>query len=216
MPKTTPFDKHSDQYEEWFATYKYVFQSELAALRKVIPPEGTGIEIGVGSGIFAEPLGIGMGVEPSPAMRTRALERGIQVLDGVAEKLPFPEKEFDFAMMVTTICFVDDIAQSLREAYRILKDSGSLVIGYVDKNSPVGKDYLKYKEESVFYKDTVFFGTVELIKMLEETGFRIGEIYQTVFGKLDKINTVQEPVKGYGKGSFVVIEAKKDTSRPSS
>ncbi|HER07466.1 MAG TPA: class I SAM-dependent methyltransferase, partial [Bacteroides sp.] len=185
MPKTTPFDKHSDQYEDWFVTYRNVFLSELSALRKVIPEEGTGIEIGVGSGIFAEPLGIRTGVEPSVKMRTRASERGIHAVDGVAEALPFPDNHFDFALMVTTICFVDDPHQSLREANRILTGSGVLVIGFVDKESPVGKNYLEYREESVFYRDAVFFSTGELIKMLEETGFGIGEIYQTVFGELD-------------------------------
>jgi len=207
MPKTGPFDLHSDQYEDWFVRNQFVFQSELNALRKVIPPEGKGIEIGVGSGIFAEPLGIREGVEPSAVMRNRAREKNIRVLEGVAEDLPCADESFDFALMVTTICFVDDPGRSLHEANRILKDSGTLIIGFVDKNSPVGKKYLEHREESVFYKDAIFYGTEELIGILKETGFEIGEICQTVFEELDHVRNVQQPLKGYGKGSFVVIQA---------
>ncbi len=32
--------------------------------------------------------------------------------DGVAEKLPFEDHFFDFALMVTTICFLDNVKQA--------------------------------------------------------------------------------------------------------
>ena len=209
MPRTGPFNQFTDQYEDWFAKNRSVFQSELNALRKVVPAEGRGIEIGVGSGIFARPLGITEGVDPSAPMRARARERDIHAVEGIAEALPFEDRSFDFAVMVTTICFVDDPERSLQEANRILIDSGTLVMGFVDKDSPVGKKYLEHREESVFYKDAVFYGTDELIGMMEKTGFGIREIHQTVFGELEQVRSVQESLKGYGKGSFVVIAADK-------
>ena len=67
------------------------------------------MEIGVGTGRFAEPLGFREGVEPSPAMAERARRRGLEVTDGVAENLPLPDATYDVALMVTTICFVDDL-----------------------------------------------------------------------------------------------------------
>ena len=110
-------------------------------------------------------------------------------------------------LMVTTICFVDDIFKSFQEVHRVLKDNGHFIIGYVDKNSPIGKFYLEQKRESLFYKDATFFGTEELYERLRETGFKINTTYQTVFGKIDEINEVQNVLGGYGKGSFVVIKA---------
>ena len=112
-------------------------------------------------------------------------------------------------LMVTTICFVDDIFKSFQEVHRVLKDNGHFIIGYVDKNSPIGKFYLEQKRESLFYKDATFFGTEELYERLRETGFKINTTYQTVFGKIDEINEVQNVLGGYGKGSFVVIKAQK-------
>ena len=210
MPKTQAFDNYSDEYDNWFVNNKYTFQSELNAIKKVIPDQGVGIEIGIGSGIFAEQLGIKEGFEPSEAMRKKAEERGIIVFDAVAENIPFPDECRDFALMITSICFVDDIYKSFGEAYRILKHNGSLIIGFIDKNSPVGKLYLKHKDESLFYKDAIFYGTEELYKILEKSGFKVESTYQTVFGSLEEINEVQEPRHGYGQGSFVVIRAKKN------
>ena len=159
MAKTEPFDNYSDEYDNWFIENKYVFRSELNALQKVIPKNEKGIEIGIGSGVFAAPLGIEKGIEPSEAMRRKAVSKGLEVIDAVAEKLPFKNNSQDFVLMVTTICFVDDIYKSFQEAYRILKNDGKLIIGYVDKDSPIGKFYIEHQKESLFYKEATFFST---------------------------------------------------------
>ena len=144
MPKISPFENYPDEYDNWFVINKHAFQSELNAIKKVMPSRGKGIEIGVGSGIFAEPLGITEGIEPSRVMREKAKQRNINAIDAVAENLPYPDSSMDFALMVTTICFVDDIYRSFNEAYRVLKNAGNLIIGFVDKNSPIGKLYLEH------------------------------------------------------------------------
>ncbi|GAI25505.1 unnamed protein product [marine sediment metagenome] len=58
MPKTEPFEKYTDRYENWFERNRYVYQSEINAIREILPDFENGIEIGIGSGRFAEPLGI--------------------------------------------------------------------------------------------------------------------------------------------------------------
>jgi ubiquinone/menaquinone biosynthesis C-methylase UbiE len=209
MPKTAPFDNYPDEYDGWFVTNKYAFQSELNAIKKTLPPRGKGIEIGVGSGIFAEPLGISEGIEPSRAMREKAKQRNIRAIDAVAENLPYSDKSIDFALMITTICFVDDINKSFDEVNRILADTGRFVIGFVDKDSTIGKFYLGHKDESIFYKDAVFYGTEDVYEILNDTGFEVVNTFQTLFGAMDKINKVQDVLKGYGRGSFIVINAKK-------
>ncbi|MEA3500645.1 MAG: class I SAM-dependent methyltransferase [Candidatus Marinimicrobia bacterium] len=209
MAKTKPFDENLQEYEDWFVSNKFVYQSELKAVEKVIPKNKNGFEIGIGSGLFAQPFSIKEGIEPSSKMREKAKQRDLKVINAVAENLPYPDKSKDFALMVTTICFVDDIYKSFQEANRVLKNNGNLIIGFVDKNSPLGKNYLKHKNESLFYRDAIFFGTKEVYKILQKTGFEIVETYQTIFGKLDEVKTIQETIEGYGKGSFVVIKAKK-------
>lgn len=209
MPKTEPFDQYADEYEDWFIINKYAFQSELNAIKKALPDNRDIVEVGIGSGIFAAPLGIKEGIEPSEAMREKAKKRGVRVMDDVAENLPYADKSKDVVLMVTTICFVDDIYQSFQEVHRVLKDDGYFIIGFVEKNSPIGKFYFEHKNENVFYKDATFFGTEELYEILEDKGFKINNTYQTVFGKIEKIHKVQNVLVGYGKGSFVVIKAQK-------
>jgi ubiquinone/menaquinone biosynthesis C-methylase UbiE len=213
MAKTKAFDHHVAEYDKWFEINKFAFQSELIAVKKLLPQVTGVIEIGIGSGIFAEPLGIREGIEPSKAMRQKAQKKGLKVLDGVAEKLPYHDASFNGAVMITSICFVDDIYQSFKEAYRILKNGGFLILGYVDKESPVGKDYLKHKDESLFYKEASFFGTEELYEILNQTGFKVIETYQTIFGKVEEVNEIQPSIEGFGKGSFVVIRAQKQHGR---
>lgn len=209
MPKIRPFEKYTDQYENWFEKNRYVYQSEINAIRVILPDFKNGIEIGVGSGRFAKPLGIKFGVEPSYEMRKIAQSRGIEVVDSVAEKLPFKDCIFDLALMVTTLCFLDDERKAFIEIYRILKPGGYFINGFVDKNSRVGRIYQKNKKKSVFYREAIFFTTEEVVKLLEKTGFKDFEFRQTVFSTLDKINQVEKIKEGYGEGSFIVIKAQK-------
>jgi hypothetical protein len=61
------FEEAAVEYDEWFETHEWVYQSEIEAVRKFIPETGEGIEIGVGTGCFSIPFGIKVGIEPAPA-----------------------------------------------------------------------------------------------------------------------------------------------------
>jgi len=209
MPKIEPFEKYRNEYENWFQKNHFVYLSELEAVKHFIPSKKFGVEIGVGSGLFAEPLGIQEGVEPSSMMAKKAKERGIKVYSGVAERLPLEKECYDFSLMVTTICFVDDVELSFKEIYRILKPAGAIIVAFVDKNSPIGQVYLKHKHENKFYKEATFFSTEEVLCFLKKTGFQNFQIVQTVFGLSSDIHEVQSYKSGYGQGSFVVIKAEK-------
>lgn len=207
MPRIEPFNRYLDEYELWFRENKSVYESEVEAVRHFIPIGKKGIEIGIGSGRFALPLNIKVGVEPSETMRKFSEQLGLTVYEGVAEKLPLEKNLFDFALMVTTICFVDDVNKSFQEVKRILKPEGSFVIGFVDKKSPLGKIYEKYKDQNKFYRVATFYSADEVIQLLIQNGFKLSEIIQTIFGDLTEIKTIQPYREGYGEGGFVVIKA---------
>ena len=119
MSRIKSFEKYNKEYDEWFIRNKTIYLAELSAIKSLIPPGKIGVEIGVGSGRFALPLGIKVGVEPSKKMAEISRDRGVQVYKGVAENLPFDSETFDFALMVTTICFVDDLVKSFEEVHRV-------------------------------------------------------------------------------------------------
>jgi ubiquinone/menaquinone biosynthesis C-methylase UbiE len=203
------FEKHAREYDRWFETHTYAYESEVLAVRSLLPRSGKGLEVGVGTGRFASRVGIKVGVEPAQAMASIARQRGIQVYETGAEALPFADTSFDSVLMVTTICFFSDPLQALREACRVLKSRGHIVIGMIDKDSPLGKSYEAKKRKSTFYRYAHFHSVTQVIEWLKRSGFGEIKTRQTIF-KLPREMTAVEPVKdGYGEGGFVVIAGQK-------
>ncbi len=211
MPKIGPFETSSQAYDDWFNEYSNLYDAEIEAIKKILPPFKNAIEIGVGSGRFAVPLGIMTGVEPSGKMAEIAKSRGIEVIEGAAEDLPFENETFDFSLMVTTICFVNDPLLSLQNIYRILKPNGYAIIGFVDKGSVLGQQYEKNRLHSHFYREARFFSADEVIGLLKKAGFSEIVCTQTLFGEdLEHMDTAVKD--GYGQGAFVAIRARKEKS----
>lgn len=205
------FDSHVEDYEDWYENYPEVYKSELTALREQLmklPENIRGIEVGVGTGRFAQPLGIKEGVEPSEEMSDKAEKRGIEIINGVAEYLPYGDLQFDFVLFVT-ICHLDNVKLAIKEAFRVLKHKGSIIIGFLDKDQSIAKHYIEKRQHSTFFRNATFYPVHHVEKMLVEAGFHNLEYNQTLFGELDTIKDVQWPKPGHGAGSFVVVKALK-------
>jgi len=198
------FDTNAAAYDNWFDENQTIYQAELQAVKDFIPSAGTGVEIGVGTARFAAPLGIRIGIEPSPTMAELARQRGVEVIEGVAEALPIADRSFDFALMVTVVCFLDNIAIAFQEANRILKPLGVLIVGFIDRDSDIGRQYSRRKKQSIFYKEATFYSISELETQLIEAGFSDFIYRQTLFPGLSDVQTVKN---GHGKGSFTVVRA---------
>jgi ubiquinone/menaquinone biosynthesis C-methylase UbiE len=201
------FNKHYKRYDAWYDENKFVYMSELEAIKKVMPQAGYGLEVGVGSGRFAAPLGVSVGVDQSEKMLGLARKRGVDVRLGVGEALPFKDSIFDYVLIIVTLCFVQDAEKVIAEATRVLKPDGKVIIGIIDKESFLGKFY--QENGSIFYDHARFFNIEEIARMLKASEFGQLAYYQTIFDYPDKINTVEKPRKGFGKGGFVVITARK-------
>jgi len=202
------FDKYYKRYDAWYDRNKFVYLSELKAIRKVLPKKGKGLEIGVGTGRFARALGIKYGIDPSKNMIEIARQRGVNVRLAHGELLPYKNKTFDYVAIIITLCFVKDPCKVLKEAKRVLKKDGKIIIGIIDMESALGKSY-RHKR-SVFYKQARLFNAKEVADLLNEIGFGRKSYYQTLFKSLDKIKAIEKPKTGFGEGGFVVISAKKD------
>lgn len=149
------FDKYYKKYDAWYEKNRFAYLSELRALRKVLPEGGKGLEIGVGTGRFAAPLGITNGIDPARNMIKIARERGVNARLGSGESLPFKNSSFNYVAIVITLCFVKDPRKVLEESGRVLKRKGTIIIGIIDKDSFLGRFYQIKK--SIFYKQANFF-----------------------------------------------------------
>lgn len=188
-----------------------MFLSEIEAVREMMP-EGEklrGMEVGLGTGKYAQALKIKEGIEPAGNMRARAIARGIDTIDAVAENLPYGDLKFDFVLMMFSIAYFADLHLALKEAFRVIKNNGCLVVGFIDNASKSGKIYEAGKEGSMFYNHAKFYTVSKVVEELYAAGFRHFDFSQTLFGNIEAINTVQFPKKGHGEGSFVVVKALK-------
>jgi len=213
MVRIAPFERHTRRYERWFGRHEAAYLTELRVLRELLPDPGLGLEIGVGTGRFAQPLGIAIGVDPSINMLAHARQRGIKVVCAVAEALPFRQGVFDHALIVTTICFVDDARAMLSEAHRVLKPDGALVLGFIDRTSRLGRHYEAHRHESVFYRDATFFSAAEVDGLLSETGFGERTWRQTLTKPLFEMVEVEPSRPGFGDAAFVAVRTVKDASK---
>ena len=201
------FECYYKRYDAWYNRNKFAYLSELEAVKKALPRKGKGLEIGVGTGRFAAPLGINFGIDPSKNMLKIAKERDIDVRLGVGEDLPFRNATFDYVAIIITLCFVQDPRKVLKESRRVLKRNGKIIVGIIDKNSFLGKSYQKKK--SVFYRQANFFNVKEVTELLEKAGFSRFSYYQSLYKLPSKISSIQKPRKGFGQGGFVVISGVK-------
>ena len=98
---------------------------------------GDVLEIGFGTGLnlphYPAHVRKVTAVDPNPGMhrlaQKRIKQRGIEVDQQVlsSERLPFDDSRFDCAVSTFTLCSVEDVAQALREVYRVLKSGGTFL-----------------------------------------------------------------------------------------
>ena len=203
---SNPFDLFPQEYDSWFDRYPKVFESEVVLFRRLLDgeiPENS-LEIGVGTGRFAKALGIRFGVDPAERALKLAQRRGIAVVKGVGEDLPFRDSAFELVLINTVLCFCRDPSRLLAESRRVVKSGGRLVVGFIERESTLGRLYSE--------KGGRFFSVARLLSFREveegivKAGFRIQRVMQTLFGELSP-DRFEEPEPGWGRGSFIGIVA---------
>lgn len=194
------------EYESWFISNDQLFASELEAIQALMPNNFIGVEIGVGTGLFASRLGVWEGVEPSGSMAAEAIKKGLRVRRGVAEQLPLEDEKYTLALMVTVDCFLEDPSAAFSEVHRILKHQGRFIIAFLDKGTPLGKLYDENKHLHQSYRNAHFHTSAEIVDMMNEAGFEVEDCRQTIFS----LENLRQPVeKGVGLGVFAVIRFNK-------
>jgi SAM-dependent methyltransferase len=208
---SSPFDDLAPEYDAWFdKDGSLVFLIELQAFELILPSlTKPWLEIGVGSGRFAQALGIETGLDPSIKFVRMARRRGINAFQGRGEQELFKEGSFGAVFLIVTLCFLDSPLDVLKEAERILVPGGKLVLGLVLKEGPWGQFYQKKKEQGHrFYKFATFHSLDEVVRLLAQAGFTIERVISTLFQRPGEVNHVEEPRDGYSpEAGFTVIVA---------
>lgn len=208
-----PFNDLSSEYDRWFDKEgSLIFSTEVRALAELsseLPKPW--LEIGVGTGRFAQALGIDAGVDPSIKMVDLARTRGVNAIVGRGEQRLFDEESFGAVFLIATLCFLSSPRSVLRETNRILVPGGRVVLGLVLKESPWGQSYERKKAGGHrFYRYATFYSFEEVTRLLGQTGFVIERVASTLFEKPERVHRVEKPEEGYlPDAGFTVVVAGK-------
>lgn len=170
------FEDLAADYDRWFDDHAEVYRAQLRLLGRAVPSAGLGLEVGVGSGRFAAPLGIRCGIDPSFALAKMAKHREVEVALGIGEHLPYRSGSFDYAVMMTVICFLDDMATVLREGFRVLAPAGSIILGFIERDGEIFQHYRAEPEKGRFLRHARFYSMDEVIQKLHDAGFSSIEV----------------------------------------
>jgi ubiquinone/menaquinone biosynthesis C-methylase UbiE len=179
------FDAIADNYDSWYDTREgsAVFEEEVQGLRLLCDGcSGRWLEVGVGTGRFAEALGISHGVDLSPPMARKASQRGVRVQVGRAEQLAFRDGAFEGVLMALTLCFLADPQAALLECRRVLRTTGRLVIGTIPADSPWGRLYRKKAADGhPVYSHARFYITEEIMRLAAAADFKLRDSCSALF-----------------------------------
>jgi SAM-dependent methyltransferase len=210
---SSPFDDLAKEYDAWFDEEgSLVYFIEVQAFKSFLPSlPKPWLEIGVGSGRFAQALEIGIGVDPSIKLVKMARHRGVTTLLGWGEQELFDEESFGAIFLIVTLCFLDSPLEVLKEASRILMPGGKLVLGLVLRESPWGQFYQTKKAQGHrFYKFATFYSFDEVVRLIEQSGFTTEKTISTLFQRPGEVHHAEDPREGYFyDAGFTIIVAGK-------
>ncbi len=166
---------------------------ELLAL----DPDARLIDIGAGTGNYSNALARAgyrvIAVEPSPVMRRQTESHArVHWCAGIAERLPFPDRAFDGAVMTLCLHHIGDWRQGIAEALRV-SQGGPLVVFAFDPRCKTKSwlfDYFpKFAEIERTYRPTMEqlqgFAQAELAASIERFPFPLPKDLEDHFAGAD-------------------------------
>ena len=177
------------------------------------------LDIGCGEGnhlLFLNSLGLDIsGIDASPYMISRARERlgnRCTLKTGMAEDLPFDDNEFDLAVFVNTLEFLDDPLKALKEAGRVAKRK--VFVGVMNSFSW----NCLYRKSMGFFRESIFryarFYNIWDLKSYIKTAY--GDVPLTwrctpgrssLFGRVDRLMNERWDINHCPLGSFLGLSA---------
>jgi ubiquinone/menaquinone biosynthesis C-methylase UbiE len=145
-PEAVVYDRVAGLYD-WYTTPMEALGGRRARQRLLARATGTVLELGIGTGLnlpYYPPHTRLTGIDISPRMLGRARHRADQLGRDVTlevadiQHLPYPDASFDTVTATCVFCSVADPVQGLREAARVLRPGGQVLLyEHVRPSNPV-------------------------------------------------------------------------------
>lgn len=188
---------------DWLARHESARERRLRA-RLTGQATGRVLEIGYGVGSNWPHLPADVdyvGIEPDPYMRERAERRRppgreLDLRDGDAQALDFPDASFDTVLGTLVLCTVPDPAAALREIRRVLKPGGRLIFWeHVNARAKAGRLALGAITPLWSRVGGGCHPNRDTLQAIEAAGFAVEDLRQGKIGPLPAISGVARPAE---------------------
>jgi len=132
-----------EKYDAWYQTKKGAWFStlEFQLIKQSMRPRAgeSLLDVGCGTGYFTRRFAkVGLqvtGLDPDVSMLAFAEKHSSNVTyqSGNAKQMPFSDNSFDHVIAITSLCFIDDPVQAIKEMWRVTNNK--LILGLLNKNS---------------------------------------------------------------------------------
>jgi ubiquinone/menaquinone biosynthesis C-methylase UbiE len=197
------YEKAAARYDRQIKMFERLL---LADGRPWVCSQATGevLEIAVGSGRnlrhYSGEVRL-TGIELSPAMlalgrrEAAALGRRVELLEGDAQALPFPDESFDTATCTLALCTIPDDRAAIREAHRVLRPGGCFIL-LEHVRSPIGPvRAIQRLLEPLFLRFEHDHLTRDPMDHLEQAGFEIDQVTRLKLGFIERV-IARKPHRG--------------------
>jgi len=188
------YDRIAERYDRAERWERRLFGADARGL--VREAQGDVLELAVGTGRNLElypPQARVTGIELSGGMlerarsRARDLGRDVDLRQGDAQALPFPEAAFDTVVCTFSLCTIPDERRALAQARRVLRPGGLLLlVEHVRSPNPLVR-LLERLAEPVMSRIAGDHLLRDPLDHLEGTGFRVEHVERSRLGVLERV-----------------------------
>jgi SAM-dependent methyltransferase len=159
------YDEFSASYEQarHHGYHLLIDRLEMGVVARHLTPGARVLEAGCGTGLILRRLeqagGQAVGLDLSAGMLSRARARGLRVVQGTVDGLPFPDGAFDLVVSFKVLAHVPPIRETLAELARVTRPGGTLLLelynryslrGLVKTLKPPTRIGRRFNDEDVF------------------------------------------------------------------
>jgi ubiquinone/menaquinone biosynthesis C-methylase UbiE len=190
-------DTSPSAYAQWRATTLGAV-TEALEQRRIIELVGAVdrkrvLDLGSGDGLLTATLAkhgaFAVGIDIDPAMlRVATARRGpgrsepARFVEGQLERLPFLDASFDVVVAVTVLCLVSDQGIAVREAARVLRPGGRLIVGDLGRwNLWAARRRIKGWCGSRLWRSAHFSSATDLARLVEQAGLTVEAVRGSVY-----------------------------------